>query len=87
MPQIVPIKELRNTTEISDRCHSSGEPIFVTKNGYGDLVVMSMSTYDNLVHTAKVDAAIEVAELELEAGGELQEATSVLQHLKAKHFG
>ena len=87
MPQIVPIKELRNTTEISERCHASNEPIFVTKNGYGDLVVMSITTYENLVQNAKVDAAIEMAELELKAGGELQEAKSVLKQLRAKHFG
>lgn len=35
MPQIIPIKELRNTNEISERCHAKQEPIFVTKNGYG----------------------------------------------------
>ncbi len=87
MPQIVPIKELRNTTEISERCHASNEPIFVTKNGYGDLVVMSMATYESLIQNAKVDAAIEMAELELKAGGELQEAESVLKQLRTKHFG
>ena len=35
MPQIIPIKELKNTAEISDMCHKSEEPIYVTKNGYG----------------------------------------------------
>ena len=33
MPQIVPMKELRNTNEISEMCHAKQEPIFVTKNG------------------------------------------------------
>ena len=42
MPQIMPITDLRKTNEISDICHKSQEPIFVTKNGYGDLVVMSI---------------------------------------------
>ena len=42
MPQIRPITDLRNTNEISDICHARREPIFITKNGYGDLVVMSM---------------------------------------------
>ena len=32
--QIVPIRDLRNTNEISERCRQSAEPIFVTKNGY-----------------------------------------------------
>ncbi len=42
MPQIRPITDLRNTTEISNTCHARREPIFITKNGYGDLVVMSI---------------------------------------------
>jgi prevent-host-death family protein len=47
MPQIRPITDLRNTTnEISEICHQSQEPVFITKNGYGDLVVMSIETYE-----------------------------------------
>lgn len=48
MPQIRPITDLRNTTEISELCHAKNEPIFITKNGYGDLVIMSMETYELL---------------------------------------
>ena len=47
MPQIIPIKELKNTAEISDMCHKSEEPIYVTKNGYGNMVIMSMENYEN----------------------------------------
>ena len=42
MPNIMPITDLRKTNEISDLCHKSQEPVFITKNGYGDLVVMSI---------------------------------------------
>ena len=38
MPQIIPIRDLKNTSQISEICHSSNEPVFVTKNGYGDMV-------------------------------------------------
>lgn len=48
MPKIMPITDLRNTTEVSNLCHSSDEPVFITKNGYGDMVIMSMETYDSL---------------------------------------
>lgn len=44
MPQIRPITDLRNTNEISDACHAVQEPIFITKNRYGDLVIMSIET-------------------------------------------
>ena len=48
MPQIRPITDLRNTNEISELCHARREPVFITKNGYGDLVIMSMETYEAL---------------------------------------
>ena len=46
MPEIIPIRDLKNTNVISQRCHESQEPIFVTKNGYGDMVIMSMEAYE-----------------------------------------
>ena len=46
MPRIIPIKDLKNTGEISDMCHAEENPIFITKNGYGDMVIMSMETYE-----------------------------------------
>ena len=62
MPQIRPITELRNTNEISDLCHTRKEPVFITKNGYGDLVIMSMETYDAMLETSSIDAAISQSE-------------------------
>ena len=61
MPQIIPIKDLRNTNEISRLCHAKKEPVFVTKQGYGDLVVMSVETYDMLIGIAETDAIIAAA--------------------------
>lgn len=66
MPQIRPITDLRNTNEISDICHARREPIFITKNGYGDLVVMSIETYEAMVENAATDTAISEAEAEFE---------------------
>lgn len=65
MPRIIPIKDMRNTSEISKICHESKEPVFVTKQGYGDLVVMSMETYNQLIGITEIDAAIGHAEAEL----------------------
>lgn len=50
MPQIIPIRDLKNTSEISRKCHSVDEPVFVTKNGYGDMVIMSIETYQKMAH-------------------------------------
>ena len=49
MPQIRSSTDLRNKyNEISKFCHESREPVFVTKNGQGDLAVMSMETFEML---------------------------------------
>ena len=87
MPQIRPITDMRNTTEISNLCHAKREPIFITKNGYGDMVIMSMETYDALVESAAADAAIAEAEAELAEGGQLLDAREALGALRKKHFG
>ena len=87
MPQIRPITDLRNTTEISELCHANREPLFITKNGYGDLVVMSIEAYDELIGTARTDAVIREAENEFEADGVLLDARTALPALRRKHFG
>lgn len=87
MPQIRPITDLRNTTEISALCHAKREPLFITKNGYGDLVVMSIEVYEELMETARVDAAITEAEAEYSAEGVLHDAHEALASLQRKHFG
>lgn len=49
MPTIRPSVDLRNSyNEISDFCHKYTEPVFITKNGKGDLAVMSIETYEML---------------------------------------
>ena len=58
MPQIIPIKDLKNTSEISEMCHRATEPIYVTKNGYGDLVVMSIKTYELLTKTSDINDTV-----------------------------
>lgn len=87
MPQIRPITDLRNTNEISEICHAKKEPVFITKNGYGDLVVMSMETYESMLETAETDAAISEAETEYAKDGTLHDARSAFDSLRRKHFG
>ena len=85
MPQIRPITDLRNTTEISELCHAKKEPVFITKNGYGDLVVLSIEAYEELIEALHTDAAIRDAEQEISAGGELLDAREALSSLRKKH--
>lgn len=85
MPQIRPITDLRNTNEISELCHAKKEPVYITKNGYGDLVVLSIEAYEELVDTLQTDAAIREAEQELENGGKLVDAREALSSLRRKY--
>ena len=85
MPQIRPITDLRNTTEISELCHAKREPLFITKNGYGDSVVMSIETYEEMIDIARTDAAISEAEKEYAADGLLLDAREALSSLRRKH--
>ena len=87
MPQIRPITDLRNTTEISELCHAKREPLFITKNGYGDLVVMSIEAYEEMVDITRIDTAISEAEKEFDADGVLLDAKEALTSLRRKHFG
>ncbi|MDR1619715.1 MAG: type II toxin-antitoxin system Phd/YefM family antitoxin [Clostridiales bacterium] len=87
MPQIRPITDLRNTNEISDLCHAKNEPIFITKNGYGDLVVMSIETFDSILEDRELDAAVAEAEAEYISDSQLADARETLSSLKRKHFG
>ena len=46
MPRIIPIRDLKNTAAVSQMCSESKEPVYITKNGYGDMVIMSMEAYE-----------------------------------------
>ena len=86
MPQIIPIRDLRDTNTISEKCHTMEEPIFITKNGYGDLVVMSIETYDKLINTNAIDMAIREAEQEMAQHAKLENAREVLPALRRKYL-
>ncbi|HEY8909533.1 MAG TPA: type II toxin-antitoxin system Phd/YefM family antitoxin [Desulfosporosinus sp.] len=50
MPSIRPSSDLRNKyNEISEFCHKYSEPVYITKNGQGDLAVMSIETFERII--------------------------------------
>ena len=68
MPKIIPIRDLKNTSLISQMCHESDEPVFVTKNGYGDMVIMSMKMYEEKMFMSDVYHKLDAAEEQLKQG-------------------
>ena len=87
MPVIVPIKELRTTSEISDMAHKTQEPIFITKNGYSDLVIMSSELYDKFAKINRIDQAIYESEKEMEEGGASIDLDEAFEKLNRKYYG
>ena len=84
MPQIIPIRDLKNTSVISQMCQESSEPIYITKNGYGDMVIMSMKMYQEKLFM--IDVYNKLAESEADvAAGRIQNAKTSLKRLREKH--
>ena len=84
MPQIIPIKDLKNTSEISDMCHKAEEPIYVTKNGYGDMVIMSMEIYEITMSKVAMYNDIEISEQQIK-NGQVKDARISLKETRAKY--
>lgn len=86
MPVIMPIKDLRNTSEISDMAHRIQEPIFITKNGYSDLVVMSSELYDKFIRMNRIDLSIYESDKEMEDGGVSIDIDDAFDQLNRKYY-
>ena len=84
MPQIIPIRDLRDTTKISEMCNATNEPIFVTKNGYGDMVVMSMAAYEQRLAQAEMYSKIMEGKAQADEG-KLADGPAAMAKLRAKY--
>ena len=65
MNKIIPITDLRKTNEISSLCNKEDQPVFVTKNGYSDLVIMSSKVYERLERKLIQEASLIQPKLEI----------------------
>ena len=84
MPQIIPIKELKNTSEISRICHLAQEPIFITKNGFGDMVLMSMEIFEQYYNREKIYRELTISEKQIEEG-KTYDAKEALDAMRKKY--
>ena len=84
MPHIIPIKDLKNTSEISDLCHKTDEPIYITKNGYGDMVIMSMEIFESTMRQLSMYRDIEISEKQIE-NGQTKDAKTSLTGMRTKY--
>lgn len=85
MPVIKPISDLRNkANEISDLAHKSDAPIFITRNGEGDMVVMSMAHYSKLQLKIDLVNKLAVAQAQRAAGDRGRSLGSVMKDLRKR---
>ena len=83
MNMIRPVSDLRNNfAEISKTVHETAQPVFLTKNGYGDMVVLSMEAFENLQFESEVYAKLLEAEREAEHSDKTYSTKEVLQALR-----
>jgi PHD/YefM family antitoxin component YafN of YafNO toxin-antitoxin module len=84
MPQIIPIRDLKNTGAISQMCQDSKEPIYITKNGYGDMVIMSMQMYEDALFMQSVYSRLAESEADV-AAGRTKNAKESLKSIREKY--
>ena len=84
MPQIIPINKLKNTSKISEICHKADEPIYVTKNGYGDMVIMSMEIYEGIMRQVNMYRELEMSEQQI-IEGKTKDARRALAEMRERY--
>lgn len=88
MPNIRPISDLRNNAnDISEFCHKTREPVFITKNGVGDLVVMSVEAYERQQALISLYAKLAEAEEEITNGASGEDFFEVAKQLRNSIHG
>jgi PHD/YefM family antitoxin component YafN of YafNO toxin-antitoxin module len=85
MPTIRPITDLRDTNAISELCHSQQEPVFITKNGYSDLVIMSTAAYESQLALLEVYQKLGEAEAQAKNGIPNVGGREVFDRLRSKY--
>ena len=85
MPYIRPLSDLRNKfTEISKIVHETAEPVFLTKNGYGDMVVMSIEAYEQKRFDSEIYQKLKEAEIEAKTTDTRYNHQDVVNNLKSR---
>ena len=83
MNMIRPVSDLRNNfADISKTVHETAQPVFLTKNGYGDMVVLSMEAYENLQFDSEVYFKLQEAEREAELSDIRYSSNDVLKAMR-----
>ena len=81
---IIPMRDLKDTVEIERKCREADGPVFVTKNGYGKLVVMSIDHYEKLIGELREAKAVNEGLKDI-ASGNIVDGDAVKTHISDKY--
>lgn len=82
--QIIPMRDLKNTVEVERRCAEENGPVYITKNGYGRLVVMDIEYYERTMN--KICEAKMITEALAEVNtGQIVEGDSAIGNIRSKY--
>lgn len=88
MPSIRPISDLRNNAnDISDFCRQTREPVYITRNGTGDMVVMNIDAYERQMALIDLYGKLAVAEEEVSSGAQGEDFLTVARQLRERVHG
>ena len=88
MPNIRPISDLRNNAnEISDFCRQTREPVYITRNGSGDMVVLSIEEYERQRALIDLYGKLAVAEQEIASGAQGEDFLTLARQLRGSVHG
>lgn len=85
LPKILPVNELKNTANIMKTCKESGVPIVITKNGYGEAVMMSLKLYEEMFAKMQAAALINAGLDEIDSGAKPVSGEEFFNNMKAKY--
>lgn len=85
LPKVLPVNELKNTANIMKVCQETDGPIVITKNGYGEAVMMSIKVYEEMFVKMRAAALINESLDDIDNGGELIDGEKFFSEIKRKH--
>ncbi len=85
LPKILPVNELKNTASIMKTCQESPVPIVITKNGYGEAVMMSIQLYEEMFAKTQAAALINASLDEIENGAKPVNGSEFFSTMRAKY--
>lgn len=85
LPKVLPVNELKNTANIMKICQESDKPIIITRNGYGEAVMMSVKVYEELFEKIRIATILNERIDEIDNGATGMDVDEFFKQMKTKY--